>query len=375
MEIEIDKAIECLDSVVPICNGRVSPVLYNCRIFYDQAGWIGYAGTDLNTSLQIGQTDGKWFACNAAKLLAALKALPEGAKAKVTLDKGGVQIVCGSSRFKMSTVEPSDYPAFAVSDPQQEPIQISLAWLIEASSIVSPAVGKDSSKSALTGVIFEVRQEGPKGRAWVNGCDGRRMIVGSRILEDGTYQESSASVPVSVFKALSTLPSGDGIAKVSFGKNTIRIEGDGWVILSRQVEGKIPDWRMVLGTGVSKKKVVWSGTAGSLRSAIGQCLLMDDDRSRIDWKIDPVKPAKEGEEEPKGTIRMEAHDTSDGEAKAEAIGDVEGVLDDFHVNGRFVVDALRGEKDEDEVKLYIHPASMKLHIVRGGYDALVMGMA
>jgi hypothetical protein len=102
---------------------------------------------------------------------------------------------------------------------------------------------------------------------------------------------------------------------------------------------------------------------------------MDDDRSRIDWKIDPVKPAKEGEEEPKGTLRMEAHDASDGEAKAEAIGDVEGVLDDFHVNGRFVVDALRGEKDEDEIKLYIHPASMKLHIVRGGYDALIMGMA
>ena len=375
MEIEIDKAIEHLASVAPICNGRVSPILYNARIYYDDSGWIGCAGTDLNTSLQIGRCQGRWFAVSAAKLLAALKALPEGAKAKVTLDKGGVQIVCGSSKFKMPTVEPDNYPAFTVAEPEYPPAEIILSWLIEAFAVVSPAVGKDSAKSALTGVIFEVRQDGKAGRAWINGCDGKRMIVGSFKLEDQNYRETSVSVPVSVFKALSTLPHGHGIAKVSVGKSTIRIEGDGWVILSRLVEGKIPDWRLVLGTGVGRQKVIWSGTAGALRSAIGQCLLMDDDRSRIDWKIDPVNPAKEGTGESKGTLRMEAHDASDGEAKAEAIGDVEGVLDDFHVNGRFVVDALRGEKDEDKIKLYIHPASMKLHIVRGGYDALIMGMA
>lgn len=376
MEIEVDKAIEHLSSVAPLCNGRVSPVLYNARIFYDQGSWIGCAGTDLNTSLQIGRCEGQWFAVNAAKLLAALKALPEGSKAKVILDKGGVQIVCGSSRFKMPTCEPSDYPAFSVADPEFPPVPIILSWMVEASSTVAPAVGKDSSKAALTGIIYEVRQTEEEARAWINGCDSRRMIVGSLKLEGGTtYRDSSASVPVGVFKALATLPHGDGIVHVSVGKNTIRIEGDGWVIMSRNIEGKIPDWRMVLGTGVHRKKTCWTGTAGALRTAIGQCLLIDDERSRLDWRIEPIGKAKPGEEEPKGTLQMEAHDMIDGEAKAEAIGDVDGVLEDFHVNGRFVLDALRGEKDEDEVKLFIYQASMKLHIVRSGYDALVMGMA
>lgn len=381
MEIEVDKAIEHLSSVAPLCNGRVSPVLYNARIFYDTSGWIGCAGTDLNTSLQIGRCEGEWFAVNAAKLLAALKALPEGSKAKVILDKGGVQIVCGSSRFKMPTCEPGDYPAFSVAEPGVDPIHLPLSWLIEASAVVSPAVGKDSSKSALTGIIFEVRKDGADGKGrkvWVNGCDGRRMIVGSHLAElpeNGNCAEVAASVPVGVFKALGTLSTGDGVVRVAAGKNTIRIEGGGWVILSRQVEGKIPDWRMVLGTGVHRKKTCWTGTAGALRTAIGQCLLIDDERSRLDWRIEPVGQVKAGEEEPKGTLQMEAHDMIDGEAKAEAIGDVDGVLEDFHVNGRFVLDALRGEKDEDEVKLFIYQASMKLHIVRSGYDALVMGMA
>lgn len=375
MEIEVDKAISSLDSVAPLCNGRVSAMLYNCRVFYDEAGWVGFSGTDLNTAIHVGQTDGKWFAINAAKLLAALKTFPEGSKAKVILKDGVVQIVCGSSKFKMPTVDPNDYPSFSVAEPEYPPVEISLAWLTEAFAVVSPAVGKDSAKSALTGIIFEVKQDGQAGRAWINGCDGRRMIVGSLKLGDETYRESSVSVPVSVFKALSTLPHGDGIAKVSVGKNTIRIEGDGWVILSRLVEGRIPDWRLILGTGVAKKKVVWTGTAGALRMAISQCLLIDDDQCRINWKIPSVKPAKEGEEEPKGALQMEAHDTIDGEAKSEAVGDVDGTMDTFSINGRFVVDALKGEKDEDEVKLHIHPSSMKLHIVRGGYDALVMGMA
>jgi DNA polymerase-3 subunit beta len=351
----IDDVIGLLEPVAQVCNGKIRPALWNCQVFKD---WKGFRGTDLNSILSVGECSGEWFLCHAGRLLEILKSLPPGSEVIIDRDAKGIVIKSVNSKFALPVIDGDGYPAFSVEVNNAELVEVPADWLLDSYGRISPAIGKNTANATLSGVILH--QEA--GSISLVACDGRRLAT-SKLFKEGIEKALSCSIPVAVFKLLSSLMLGESV-KFSIGKTTLLVSGWNWELRSCLIEGQIPPWQKILAGASGAPKATWEGSAGVLKKALSQSLLLAGEANRVEWAIED------------GALYLQAATEEGGTADSAAVGETTGKIGSISANGRYMLDGLKGSGDNENCIIRITKPEKPFLIssVDSSFQTMIMGL-
>jgi DNA polymerase III subunit beta len=216
---------------------------------------LSIVATDLETvmSVQIdveSKTDGK--VCIPAKiLLDTLKNLPEQ-PLTFNIDKSfGIEITGDSGRYKMSGEDADNFPKEPVNDTSTS-FQMVAKGLVTAINKTLFAVSNDDLRPAMTGVFFELFEDGVQFVA----TDAHRLVRYKRTDAKAT-EETSFIVPKKPLNLLrNALPANNDTIKVSYNANHLFVEHEGVKMICRLIEARFPDYRVVIPAENPYKLVV-----------------------------------------------------------------------------------------------------------------------
>lgn len=185
---------------------------------------------------------------------------------------GKVAVACGSASLTFQVESPDAFPcpSFAVGEGATVINAQAFSRMIDRTTY---ACDTDSTRFALGGVLFVV--EDPSFVAVAT--DGRRLsLAQSKATTLGTLPVNCI-VPQRALSAISKLNTVGDVSVWSDG-NTFHFSSDGVQFSARLVEGRFPNWKMVIPniTEYFKAEVA----SGSLASAIKQAAIVADAESR-----------------------------------------------------------------------------------------------
>jgi DNA polymerase III subunit beta len=211
----------------------------------------------------------------AARTLAIMREGPDEEWTVETQDNS-CHVRGQSSEFEFSTEEPSHFPNVPdfTADKYHEIQAGVLRELIRRSLF---AVASDSTRYAVTGVLWEVEGESAR----LVGTDGRQLAIaqGAAIAHSGHSTNGLTSiVPAKAMHLLiRNLQNPDDMVCVGFKPNEAHFKTEHVTIYTRLVEGRFPRYRDILP---KKANIKISLTAGPFFTALRQAAIMADDDSR-----------------------------------------------------------------------------------------------
>ena len=186
------------------------------------------------------------------KFLDICRSLPENSTIELAEEKGRVTVSCGRSRFTMASLPPQDFPRA----PEQNTVmnfeikQSELRQLIEKTSFAIP---QQDVRQYLNGLLFEVKD----GAIQTLATDGHRLAVHS--IPAPVVDSSFAQVIIprkGVFELLRLLEDSDETVAVSFNDNLVHIKGGNFVLISKLISGKFPNYNKIIPKRGDKKVAI-----------------------------------------------------------------------------------------------------------------------
>lgn len=253
------------------------PVLANVLVVLE-GDQLSLTGTDLEVeivgrvALEASGTDGE-ITVPAKKLLDICKSLPDGSQIDFVLDNQKVTVKSGRSRFTLSSLPASEFPA--VEQGQNELSfrceQREIKRLIERTSF---AMAQQDVRYYLNGMLWEVRP----GALRVVATDGHRLAMCTRPVNVEVNEPRQAILPrKGVIELSRLLADSDDQVELVLGPNHIRALTQGFTFTSKLVDGKFPDYERVLPRGGDK---VVLGDREVLRQAFGRTAILSNEKYR-----------------------------------------------------------------------------------------------
>jgi len=183
------------------------------------------------------------------KFLDICRTLPENSTIELTENNGRITVACGRSRFVMTSLSTKDFPCV----PEQKAVmnfelkQKTLRELIEKTSFAIP---QQDVRQYLNGLLFEVKD----GSIQTLATDGHRLAVHS--IESPVVDSSFAQVIIPrkcVFELMRLLENPDEEVSVSFNNNFVRIKGSNFILISKLISGKFPNYNKIIPKRGDKK--------------------------------------------------------------------------------------------------------------------------
>lgn len=227
-----------------ISANTVLPILEDF-LFEIEKNKLTIVATDLETVMKIqmdieAKENGK--ICIPAKiLLDSLKNLPEQ-PLTFTIDKNyGVEITSDNGKYKVMGENPDNFP--------KEPIaETSNSFTMPSSALVTAinkcifATSSDELRPAMTGIFFELKQDGITTVA----TDAHRLV---RFLRNDVRCPESANFvvpkkPLNLLK--NVLPNSDDVLAVSYSKSHLFVKHNGTELVCRLIDARFPDYKVVI---------------------------------------------------------------------------------------------------------------------------------
>ncbi len=222
------------------------------------AGQLEVTATDLDHSICCtGQVSGSTtfdIAINARKLFDIVREIPDG-EVTVEEDENVLSIVSEKGfSCKVAGTDVADFPSLPVIDSTVE-FGIPVSDFRRLVSRSSFAVSRDTTRSCLCGVLWEVNNEGTA----MIATDGHRL--GRGLLSYTTGVAESLSVIVSprtlqhVARIVETRDS-DTLLNVAVGEKYLVLSGSGFRLCSKIIDGPYPDYDKVIPKNNPKSALV-----------------------------------------------------------------------------------------------------------------------
>ncbi len=257
---------------------QTSPVLGNVLIKV-VGNRLSLTGTDREVEI-VGRlplpdmlVDGE-ITVSAKKLVDICKSLPDDSQIECSLEDARLIIKSGRSRFVLSTLPASDFPAtepapgdWSFSCPQQQ-----VKALIDATAF---AMAQQDVRYYLNGMLWEV--EGNNLR--LVSTDGHRMAIASQSLDIDMPEKMQAILPRKGVIELSRLLNTDGelSIQVTLGAHHIRVETSEYTFTSKLIDAKFPPYENVLPKGGSN---ILLGDRLALKQAFGRVAILSNEKYR-----------------------------------------------------------------------------------------------
>ena len=176
------------------------------------------------------------------KFLDICRALPENSLLELTENNGRITISSGKSRFVLASLPTKDFPRSPVQEKVLEftITQSALRKLIEKTSFAIP---QQDVRQYLNGLLVEVKDGSIQSLA----TDGHRLAMNS--ISSPVVDNSFAQVIIprkGVFELLRLLGSSDEEVVVSFNNNFVRVKGNDFVLTSKLISGKFPNYNKII---------------------------------------------------------------------------------------------------------------------------------
>ena len=329
------KPLQLISGVVE--RRQTLPILSNVLLKAD-ANRLTMIATDLEVELVVSTgldgTDAGKTTLPARKFMDICRALAEGAKLEIIVEKERAQIRSGKSRFVLATLPAEEFPAvdeihpilkFAIE-------QDKLKQLIDRTQF---AMAHQDVRYYLNGLLLEVAN----GEIRTVATDGHRLAfcqLNSSIEMDENQQ---IIVPrKGVMELQKLLADNDQTVEIEVGSNHIRMSATDMRFTSKLIDGRFPDYQRVIPQNTDKTVVA---NREDLRQAVLRTSILTNEKYRsIRLQLEP------------NVLRVLAHNPEQEEAEEEVSVEYAGAPLEIGFNATYVLDALQAVADESvEIRL------------------------
>ncbi len=340
--ISREALLQPLVQVVGVVERRQTlPVLANFMLTARDNG-ITVTGTDMEVELVSSapanvDSDGE-ITVPARKLVDIVKALPDGAVITFSVNDERVTLSAGRSRFILSTLPASEFPATDKFE-SLEKITVCESALKKMMDKTAFAMANQDVRYYLNGLLFDFG--GKKLRAVAT--DGHRLAICD--LENPVESTIDRQIIVprkGVMELLRMLSTEDDEVTLAVGNNHIRLVRGRTIFTSKLIDGRFPDYKAVIPIGADKQILVDRST---FTNALQRAAILSNE------KYKGVRLEADG-----GAIKIIAHNPQ----QEEAVEDIEAELNfdnlavGFNVN--YLLDALMAIETE-QVSLELKDAN------------------
>jgi DNA polymerase-3 subunit beta len=262
LTIERDKLLRPLQMVSGAVERRQTlPILSNVLLSI-QDNKISTTATDLeielisNTVLNDSAIESGEVTVPARKLIDICRALPSNTKIKLKFKEGGRRLTvhANDSKFALSTLPVSEFPnveesRFGTAEcvlPQNQ-----LKMLIEKTYF---AMAQQDVRYFLNGILLELNQ----GVIRFVATDGHRLAT-AFLIDDSIKQEQNLQVIIprkGVMELMRLLKDTEDKAQILIGSNHICVKTDELIFTSKLIEGKFPNYNVVIPKNGNKEVIV-----------------------------------------------------------------------------------------------------------------------
>jgi DNA polymerase-3 subunit beta len=210
----------------------------------------------------------------AKKFLDICRSLPDGSMIEFVYQDQKVTVKSGRSRFTLSTLPASEFPAIELGDNDLSfrCDQSEVKRLIDRTSF---AMAQQDVRYYLNGMLWELHDDMLR----VVATDGHRLAMCTRPVNIAVNGEvKQAILPrKGVIELARLLSESDKSVELVVGNNHIRAITDSFVFTSKLVDGKFPDYERVLPRNGDK---IVLGNREELRQAFARTSILSNEKYR-----------------------------------------------------------------------------------------------
>ena len=255
---------------------QTMPILGNLLLMAGDPG-LTITATDMEVELlataNVEITDKGEVTVPARKFLEICRALPEGAKVSVALDKGKLSLRSGHSRFSLATLPAADFPV--VEDIQvQRSFKLQQAKLHDLLTHTAFSMAQQDVRYYLNGLLLEIGEQQLRAVA----TDGHRLAVCDLKASLGGNGVQQVIIPrKSVLELQKLLGDRDEDVSMEVGTNHVRISLAGIRLTSKLIDGRFPEYERVVPKGGDK---ILLANRAELYEALQRAAILSNEKYR-----------------------------------------------------------------------------------------------
>ena len=265
-------------------------------------------------------------------------------------DKWQLEIKCLNSLFNINGYDPDEFPSL----PQvEESANFTLPSIKFKEMIkkVRISTSKDETQPALTGALFEVKPEEVR---MVSTNTYRLSYIDSPLKTD-VNDKIEVILPGSTLQELSNLLEDEGSVEIEVDSNYARFTFSGIELISRLIEGKFPNYELVIPDESNSK---FTADLSQVHGAVKRASLI----AKLDANIISLSADD-------GLMEINSAEGSSGYAHEEVKIDIEGPEQKINIDAGYFIDVLK-VLDSEEINIEmigpLNPLVVKFEADDGG---------
>ena len=266
-----------------------------------------------------------------------------------------IRIELGLADYELPTAKPEEFPITKPTTGKQ--LTLNARGLRRALQQTNFCTDMASNRYQLSGVYFDVRDC----KASFVATDGRRLAH-SFIAANEDYAMTGI-IPQKATKAMIGICDQEGHALIVSDLNSITVFVGGCTLTSRLVEGRYPNWRLVVPDVTRYTNIPFQ--ADMLGSGLRQAAIVSDKETR---GVDMVFTA--------GEVTLQSATAESGRSKVSLPVAYEGDQLAMRIDYKFAGDFCRAVDSGSTIEVLVHSPSSPMMFRSGdGYEYVVMPMA
>jgi len=264
----------------------------------------------------------------ARKLLDICKSLPNEALIKFIVNENKALVQSGRSRFSLTTLPASDFPALEKINSVYE-FEITQKTLRDIIDKTAFAMAQQDVRYYLNGLLLEVNTNFLRAVA----TDGHRLAFCEKEIDTDISDVKQVILPrKGVLELIRLLNDSDDKVKIILGSNHLQIEFDQLRITSKLIDGRFPDYNRVMPTDGTN---IMTADRDQLRQALMRASILSNEKYR------GIRLTLE-----KNLIKLQAQnpDQEEADIELEVVYTGEEIEIGFNVN--YMLDVLNGSNSD-----------------------------
>lgn len=320
---------------------QTMPILANLLLSVGETG-LAVTATDMEVELaataNVDIKEKGEVTVPARKILDICRALPEGAKVTVALDKGKLTLRSGHSRFSLATLPAADFPV--VEDIKaQRSFCVAQAKLRDLLTRTAFSMAQQDVRYYLNGLLMEISEQQLRAVA----TDGHRLALCDLKASFGGSGTQQVIVPrKSVVELQRLLSDREDEIYVELGANHIKISLPEIRLISKLIDGRFPEYERVVPKGGDKILVA---NRAELHEALNRAAILSNEKYRgVRLQLTPK------------TLKILAHNPEQEEAEDEIEIQYQGADLEIGFNVTYLLEALSA-LDHEQVQITLTDAN------------------
>lgn len=223
------------------------PILSNVYI-ESKNGQVGFIGTDLEIQMhtlgpKVGKDSAFVFTTNIRKLLEILRALPDLATIKLSLDQHILLLRSGKGSYNLQILEARDYPLMKVKDEVRFAFSVKQRTLCKMLSLIQYAMATQDIRYFLMGVLIQVVDK----QLRMVATDGHRLAYTACEMAEDLPNLDEVIIPrKTVLELYKLLDEPDNLVTLELLTDKIRFSTSKATLISKVIDGRFPNYKSVI---------------------------------------------------------------------------------------------------------------------------------